>query len=82
MIPISRWGAAGEVLEIAELIETSEPFDGVSREGHAIAAGYPQQRGCPDGPLQMHMQLNLRKSHTTDYLVTGYRTTGRPLPVQ
>jgi hypothetical protein len=52
-----------EMPEVAELVEGSQPFDRVSREGDAIAAGDLQQSAGPDGPLQVYMQLDLRKSH-------------------
>jgi hypothetical protein len=58
-----------EVGEVAELIQASQPFDRVSRKGHAVAAGDLQQSPCPDGALQMHMQLDLRESHGSDYRV-------------
>lgn len=56
-----------EMAEVAELIQLGKPFDRVCRKGHAVAARDLRQSSCPDGALQMHMQLDLREGHASDY---------------
>jgi hypothetical protein len=53
--------------EVAELIQRGEAVHRVGGQPHAVAPGDLQQRPGPDGSLQVHVQLDLREFHGTEY---------------
>ena len=57
-----------EMREVAEPVQLGEPFHRIGGQRHVVAPGDLQQRPGPDGALQVHVQLDLRKRHGLDYL--------------
>src|SRR6266508_1405467 len=68
-----------EVPEVGELVEPGQPFHRVRRQGLAVTAGDLQQRGGPDRPFQVQVQLN-PWGHRPRRYGAAHRGSGGPPP--